>query len=350
MKTIQLLPAEGQFYKANLHCHSTLSDGRLTPAQLKEIYKSHGYAVLCITDHEVLLDHSDLNDPDFLALTGYEIAVNQLPDKGQTPDWSRVKCCHINLYSPQPDYTKYVCFDKNYVSPHAREQIAAGDLPAENYTRRYTVECVNEMVRMAHEAGFLCSYNHPVWSLETPAEYVNYRGFDMMEVTNYGCVVEGYDEYNTYAYDQMLRAGRRLACSATDDNHNAHPVGDPRCDSFGGFVYIKAPALRYADIWQALRYGDFYASDGGPRIHTLTASGGPDGGEVCLTCDGAQHIRMATGKRLCKALHAADGGPLLQEARFSFDGSEDYLRFETIGPDGKRSFTRAYFLDEMDWA
>ena len=30
-----LLPEEGSFYKANLHCHSTYSDGQLTPEELK---------------------------------------------------------------------------------------------------------------------------------------------------------------------------------------------------------------------------------------------------------------------------------------------------------------------------
>ena len=34
---------EGGFYKGNIHCHSTRSDGRLTPAQQVEAYKQHGY-------------------------------------------------------------------------------------------------------------------------------------------------------------------------------------------------------------------------------------------------------------------------------------------------------------------
>ena len=33
-----LLPETGTFYKANLHCHSNLSDGKLSPAQIKKIY------------------------------------------------------------------------------------------------------------------------------------------------------------------------------------------------------------------------------------------------------------------------------------------------------------------------
>ena len=31
-----LLPREGRFYKANLHAHSTVSDGHYTPEELKQ--------------------------------------------------------------------------------------------------------------------------------------------------------------------------------------------------------------------------------------------------------------------------------------------------------------------------
>lgn len=49
-----LLPKSGSFYKANLHCHSTVSDGKLTPEELKKIYKEKGYSVIAYTDHDVL--------------------------------------------------------------------------------------------------------------------------------------------------------------------------------------------------------------------------------------------------------------------------------------------------------
>ena len=62
-----LLP-ERTYYKANLHAHSTVSDGGLTPLELKERYKAHGYSILAYTDHELLVDHSDLADPDFLPI------------------------------------------------------------------------------------------------------------------------------------------------------------------------------------------------------------------------------------------------------------------------------------------
>ena len=37
---------DGQWYKGNLHCHTTVSDGSLTPEGVVELYKSHGYAFL----------------------------------------------------------------------------------------------------------------------------------------------------------------------------------------------------------------------------------------------------------------------------------------------------------------
>ena len=82
-----LIPESGHFYKANMHCHTTCSDGRLTPAEIKEHYKAHGYSVVAYTDHEVMVDHSDLNDGEFLAITGYELETTtaRTPPSG----WAR---------------------------------------------------------------------------------------------------------------------------------------------------------------------------------------------------------------------------------------------------------------------
>ena len=41
------------FYKANFHCHSTNSDGRLDPASVVTFYQNAGYDILSITDHRM---------------------------------------------------------------------------------------------------------------------------------------------------------------------------------------------------------------------------------------------------------------------------------------------------------
>ena len=72
-----LIDGNKQQYKANLHCQSTCSDGRLTPEQLKEEYKKRGYSIVAFTDHEHVIDNSHLNDEEFLAITSCELAIKE---------------------------------------------------------------------------------------------------------------------------------------------------------------------------------------------------------------------------------------------------------------------------------
>ena len=75
-----LIKEEGNFYKANLHMHTTVSDGKMTPLEVKEKYKEKGYSIVAYTDHELMLPHNDLSDDSFLAITSTEISINQRKD------------------------------------------------------------------------------------------------------------------------------------------------------------------------------------------------------------------------------------------------------------------------------
>ena len=46
MKDYDFFPGEGKFYKANLHCHTVISDGKLTKEQIKEEYQKRGYSIV----------------------------------------------------------------------------------------------------------------------------------------------------------------------------------------------------------------------------------------------------------------------------------------------------------------
>ena len=69
-KVKHLLPQVDRYFKANLHTHSTISDGKLSREEVKEAYKALGYQILCLTDDNTIVNHSDMNEPDFLMLTG----------------------------------------------------------------------------------------------------------------------------------------------------------------------------------------------------------------------------------------------------------------------------------------
>ena len=100
-----LLPSDGQFYKANLHCHTTVSDGKLTPAEVKEAYKSRGYSIVAYTDHDVMVAHPELDDENFLALTGYEIEVTETWDG----PFANKKTAHMCFIAMSRDVERQVC-------------------------------------------------------------------------------------------------------------------------------------------------------------------------------------------------------------------------------------------------
>ena len=101
-------------FKANLHSHSTLSDGKLSPAELKKIYKEHGYSVLAVTDHEYPADHSCLSDDTFLMLTGYEAHIRYETDRAHKAFQQAI---HINLLAKDPHNISYV----GYYEPFSSE-------------------------------------------------------------------------------------------------------------------------------------------------------------------------------------------------------------------------------------
>ena len=67
------MPEKGFLYKANLHCHSTVSDGSFTPEKLKEMYMKNGCHTIAYTDHQVCIPHTQLTNENFVALTGVKI-------------------------------------------------------------------------------------------------------------------------------------------------------------------------------------------------------------------------------------------------------------------------------------
>ena len=112
------LPETGKLFKANLHCHTVMSDGKQTPEEVKALYLAHGYSAVAFTDHELMIDHSDLTDENFVAITGYEYGFdkswgNALTAlyEGKQRSWDHAVKVHLNLYSKDPHDTRMVYCD-----------------------------------------------------------------------------------------------------------------------------------------------------------------------------------------------------------------------------------------------
>ena len=67
---MRILENRGNWYKGNLHMHTTLSDGALDPVEAINIYREAGYDFIAITDHRKV-GHL-WQDDSFLILPGVE--------------------------------------------------------------------------------------------------------------------------------------------------------------------------------------------------------------------------------------------------------------------------------------
>ena len=336
MKKI-LLDANKKFYRGNMHCHSTLSDGHFTPEELKEIYKSRGYSFLAITDHEHINDNSHLDDEDFITLTSGEFAIKQFADQSTMKNFE-MKVCHLNLYAKDQHNDHTFCY--NSVADHfcAPERKGLINKPCEDYERKYGHEGISRLIKDANEQGFFVCYNHPRWSLENYGDYCGYEGLWGVEIYNHACAVDGLYDYDVNVLDDMLRDGKRVMASCGDDNHNRR--GDLEC-SFGASVYVNAESLCYKAIVDGLLAGDFYTSMG-PEIYSLYV----EDGFVHIKCSDARQICYSTRGRRVRSVRARDG-ERLTEAAFEIREADGYFRIDVIDEYGKRANTQAYFIDEL---
>ncbi len=197
----------GNWYKGNLHTHTTNSDGRFSPEEIVRIYGESGYDFLCITDHNSVTEATDTGD--MTLLRGSEI------DIGST---------HIVAAG----------------LPHgfSAEGMAPGEI----------IEAINKL-------GAISIISHPYWSGLTVNDLMDMRGYDGIEIYNRLCENLTGQGYSTVHLDDLLRAGRKTFGFASDDTHS-------QGDLVSGFIMVKSPTLSEEDIKASIKKGAFYSSTG----------------------------------------------------------------------------------------
>ena len=180
------LYAEGSFKKGNLHTHSTRSDGKYTPAEIAEHYRSKGYDFLAITDHWVYGTHQELNREDFLMFPGTELDI-ELPGR---------KDHHLVGFGlPEtntiPDY---------YTFEEERKDI--------------TLSTAERIIEYFGQHGNVTLYGHPYWSKVDSDEIKYLQGLIGMEIYNHGSEYwENNGNSETY-FDHFLFVRNRTYCFA----------------------------------------------------------------------------------------------------------------------------------------
>ncbi|MBQ7906905.1 MAG: PHP domain-containing protein [Clostridia bacterium] len=344
-----IISPELNWYRANFHCHTVNSDGGMTPEQVKDAYKAQGYSIVAYTDHEILLDHSYLDDDNFLALTSSEYSIGQ-PEPAypqildvETAPWPRSKTIHLNVFAPnQHDVFQPAAHDDTLWSNGGKYKNQG---KCDGYRRTYTKESINETVKRLNDKGFLVQLNHPYWSLNTSEDYLNIEGLWGLEILNYATELETGSEYCPFIYDEMVRSGMYgLCCTMGDDNHNRDGE-KPWRESFGGSTFIGAKELKYDQIFEAMKNGNVYCASGRynpPQFKEVYV----ENGKIVIECSPVENICL-NGYGRCDRHITSQEGEFITHAEFDLRPSDVYFRITIKDERGNVAHTRHYFVKDF---
>ena len=201
----------GNWYKGNLHSHTTNSDGHLTPAESVRMFRDHGYSFLAFTDHDRYSDYrTDFDGDDFIIIPGYEASAVLYKDFGLK---KRVKVHHVNAL-----------LGTSRMVREAREPLPEHleILPQRVYFKEWNGAAVlRDNGRAYARHGLHRDVQPPPYGRASPnTSSRGEAGIFALEIFNYDTENESGTGFDTTHWDVMLRAGRRIWGTATDDNHN----------------------------------------------------------------------------------------------------------------------------------
>ena len=207
-------------FKASLHNHTTTSDGLFPAEVLARLFRDAGYDIFAVSDHHAANDISGIRIPGLTVLSGIELH----------PAGPRNILWHILALGVPADFPG--------VYPTGRAAVAAA-------------KAVGALVYVAHPAD--CG-------LRTE-DILELGDIDGIEIYNSGPRMIGRGISDEIC-DQLLDAGLRpCRVIATDDCHD--------WTSFAlGWTMIAAPENTPAAVFDALRRGRFYATQG-PEFHSI---------------------------------------------------------------------------------
>ena len=226
------------FYKGNIHTHTTKSDGDESPIKVTEWYKAHGYDFLVLTDHNhrTILDYGNTTETSVtpLMIPGEEVTLSFQKDDVAVP-------IHINGIGIE-----------RVVEPIQAETV---------------VSTIQANVNSIKEAGGIASINHPnyKWAFTT-SELIQVDGATAIEVFNGHAGSNGYGgktkSSSEQIWDAILSAGKLIYGVATDDSHHYHDFTPRMANPGRGWICVQAESLSESSIMDSIKNGNFYASTG----------------------------------------------------------------------------------------
>ena len=306
------VPAGARWFKGNTHTHTTNSDGDTPPEQVAQWYKSHGYAFLVLSDHNVFTDPktlASLVDSSFLLVPGEEVTTS-----------FQKAAVHINALAV------------TRVIPPLKDSTLLG-------TVQKNVDAIRADQAVPH-------INHPnfLWSVDS-ATLFRIRNDRLFEIFNGHPTVHnagggdwpGMEE----VWDGLLSSGKRIFGIAVDDAH--HFQGEfnvTRANPGRGWVGVRATALDSRALVSALDNGQFYASSG-VTLSDVTVS--PTTLEIRIAQKGDfKYTTQFIGQ---------DGRVLATDKsltpRYTLKGAETYVRAKVTDSGGAAAWVQPVFTSRF---
>lgn len=139
---MKLFSDDMSFYKANFHCHTTESDGHVTPQACVDFYADAGYDILSITDHRSV---TKIVSDRLLLIPGIEI---------------------------------------DYILPGQWVHILGLNMDASIGGKWNRTGTPQEGIDLIRSLGGIAVLAHPAWSLNTPAFMRSLTGLSGVEIWN----------------------------------------------------------------------------------------------------------------------------------------------------------------------
>lgn len=274
------------FYRGNLHCHTTESDGAQSPSQAIGLYRSLGYDFLALTDHRKVTEPESHMDGSILVLPGIELDFT-LPGEA----------VHIVGFGMTENVQSKIRYEKG---PQAG-------------------------VDMIRRCGGRAIVAHPHWSLNTATTLMAFRDVTAAEVYN---TMSYLRPDSSHVLDVIASRGMLYPLVASDDTHEyAGEVGV-------SYTMVQAEALTAEGIKAAMDAGRFYASQG-PRIEQLTL----EDGQFSVRCSPVSRVYFHTNLPWTPG-RAVVGEGITQAAYRLFKAQgERFIRCQVIDEAGRSAWS-----------
>ena len=278
-------------WKGNLHCHTTESDGHLSPAEVVWRYRQAGYDFLAITDHRRITAPPEA-DSGLLMLSGIELDY-------------RVMGRHMQAI-----------------------HILGVGMGAELTEETDLLSAPQRGVDLIRAHGGLAIFAHPAWSLAETETIEALRGLSAAEIYNHVSDAPWNPRRgdSSLILDACFSDGFLLPAVAGDDAH--HYTGD-ECHSA---VIACAEACTREQILSALDKGSVYASQG-PRILSLSLSDG----EARVECTPCRRVFFTSNFSYAHGRMIT--GECVTEASYRVQSAETYIRVELEDEKGLRAWS-----------